>query len=46
MPALMLVVFVNFIGTGKLVLIQPYMGIEILGLSAPVMTLLLPIFYF
>lgn len=46
MPALLLVVFVNFVGIGALIPVLPYTVIETLGLSATVMTLLLASFAF
>ena len=44
MPALLLVVFINFVGIGALIPVLPYTVIETLGLSATVMTLLLASF--
>jgi len=44
MPALLLVVFINFVGIGALIPVLPYTVIETLGLPASVMTLLLASF--
>ena len=46
MAALLLVVFVNFVGIGALIPVLPHTVIEMLGLSATVMTLLLASFAF
>jgi MFS family permease len=46
MLALLLVVFVNFVGIGALIPVLPYAIIETLGLSATIMTLLLASFAF
>ena len=46
MSALLLVVFINFVGIGALIPVLPYTVIETLGLSATVMTLLLASFAF
>ena len=46
MPVLLLVVFINFVGICALIPVLPYTVIEMLGLSATVMTLLLASFAF
>ncbi len=46
MLALLLVVFVNFVGIGALIPVLPYAVIETLGLSATIMTMLLASFAF
>ena len=46
MLALLLVVFVNFVGIGALIPVLPYTVIETLGLSATIMTMLLTSFAF
>ena len=44
MPALLLIVGINFIGVGALIPVLPYTVIETLGLPASVMTMLLASF--
>ena len=44
MPVLLLIVGINFIGVGALIPVLPYTVIEMLGLSASVMTMLLASF--